>query len=81
MLHRRFCKDQGAFGSCNDGNIVGSSLGFECANSYTSQLNISLTLDLVGKNIQCIHDNDGNITNVGQVNITSGMYIIILCHL
>ena len=50
----------GAFGLCNDGAIVGRSLGVSVDNSvYTSQLMINLTasLDLIGRSVECVYRN------------------------
>ena len=54
LLHYRF--DTGTNGMCNNGAIVGRSLSVE-GNNYTSQLNVTITPDTVGKNIVCLHDN------------------------
>ena len=45
-------------------------------NSYTSQLNITVSSDVIGKTIECAYDNyiDYNTTVVGSFTIsTSGM--------
>jgi hypothetical protein len=42
--------------TCNNGVIVARGLGVE-GNSYTSQLNVTITPDIAGKTINCFHDN------------------------
>jgi hypothetical protein len=54
---------------CNDGNIAGRIVRVENNNSYTSQLNVTLTPDITGKRIECAYDN-GTIHRVGSLNIT-----------
>ena len=76
LLHSRFTSESEdeAFGECNDGAIVGRGLRVE-NNSYTSQLNVTLTSDLAGESIECVHDDGINITKVGSLNIPTGMCI------
>ena len=63
----------GAFGLCNDGAIVGRSLGVSADNSvYTSQLMINLTasLDLIGRTVECVYRNpDGLETTIGSTTV------------
>ena len=54
---------------CNNGNIAGRIVKVE-NNSYTSQLNITLTYDIAGESIECIGDNGTNTYGVGLLNIT-----------
>ena len=54
LLHSAFKSGHGAFGACNNEAIVAQNLGVE--NSYyTSQLNVRLTSDVVGKTITCLN--------------------------
>ena len=75
LIHRQSTNDvQGgriaSVRTCNDGNIVGRLLRVENG-SFTSQLNVTLTSDIVGKGIECAYDN-GTIHRVGSLNITTG---------
>ena len=45
----------GILGECNDGAIVGRRVSVE-GNLYTSQLNVTVTPDMAGKNITCVYD-------------------------
>ena len=45
----------GSFGTCNNGAIVGQSLGVQ-GNNYTSQLNVTITPETAGKTITCAYD-------------------------
>ena len=54
LFHRRF-PSTGDFGECNNGNIVGRSLGVE-GNNFASQLNVTVTPDIAGKTITCFYD-------------------------
>ena len=77
LLHSEF---EGAHihGECNNGIIVGWSVGVE-NNSYTSQLNITVGSDLIGKDVECIHDDlRGKSTRIGYslLNMTTSMYVL-----
>ena len=41
---------------CNNGNIVGRTIGVE-GSYYTSQLNVTLTPGVIGKNVMCVNYN------------------------
>ena len=55
LIHRHFSTSTGVFGQCNNGAIIGHSIGVE-GNNYTSQLSIIVAPDTAGKDISCIHD-------------------------
>ena len=44
----------GAYGSCTNGSIVARSISVE-GNNYTSQLNVTVTLDTAGITILCYY--------------------------
>ena len=54
-------------GECNNGAIIGESLGFN-ENSYTSQLSILYKDEFAGRNVTCIHDN--GITFISMLSLT-----------
>ena len=54
LLHSRFMNTRTY--TCNNGAIVAQSLSVE-GNYYTSQLNVTITPDIIGKTIECIVDN------------------------
>ena len=56
-------------GTCNGGNIVGRSLIVE-DNYHTSQLSVTINLDMVGKDVQCAILNETTETIIGQQIIT-----------
>ena len=45
----------GTIGECNNGAIVGQGISDE-NNSYTSQLNVTVSSDMDGKTIMCTYD-------------------------
>ena len=55
LLHRQFTRTGGSTGRCNNGAIVGQSLGVQ-GNSYTSELNVTITPETAGKTITCAYD-------------------------
>ena len=71
LIHRRFGLD-GAFGTCNNGTIIAQGIGVE-NDSYTSQLSIIVSSDVIGKSIECVYDDYVNTT----VTVTvAGSYTI-----
>ena len=59
----------GTFGVCNDGAIVGKSIGVENG-CFTSQLTIKLSATMIGENIVCINDDTSNsVSEVGSTRI------------
>ena len=74
LRHHQLSNAQGGGASntrtCNDGNIVGRLIRVENG-SFTSQLNVTLTSDIVGKSIECAYDN-GTIHSIGSLNLTAG---------
>lgn len=56
LLHSQFTSDEGAYGTCNNGAIVGWSIAVE-DDCYTSQLNVTISTELDGSNVECVYDN------------------------
>jgi hypothetical protein len=54
LQHHQFTTG-GSTGTCNNGAIVGQSLGVQ-GNNYTSQLNVTITPETTGKTITCAYD-------------------------
>ena len=79
LLHDDYSTEDGIHESCGD-SIEAQTLRVENG-SYTSQFNITVTSDLIGKSIECAYDdNGGNTTSVGFLNITlSGISLISPC--
>ena len=74
LRHHQFMNIQGGgmpnARICNNGNVAGRLIRIENG-SYTSELNVTLTADIVGRSIECAYDN-GTIHGVGSLNITTG---------
>ena len=73
LPHHRFTSENSAiindiFGTCNNGFIVGQGLRSENG-CYTSQLNVTVTPDMIGKSIECVHDAITSTSTVGTLNI------------
>ena len=63
--------------SCNGGAIRASSLRVETESAdliYLSQLNVTLTSEVIGKSIECAVDDGMREIIIGSLNITEGMY-------
>ena len=71
LQHKRFPSENGGVHACNNGLITAQSLTVdEEQRVYTSQLSVNVTDKLIGKSIECVHDNVSDSTIVGSVNIT-----------
>ena len=55
LQHHQFTPTGGPTGICNNGAIVGRSLGVQ-GNNFTSQLNVTITPETAGKTITCAYD-------------------------
>ena len=76
LIHNRFSGPTGTSGACN--NITGQSMRVESNSTYISQLEVTITLEMIGKNIVCNHDSiiNGTVYTVGRHQLNIGMYII-----
>lgn len=59
---------------CNNGNIIGKILIVANKNVTTSQLDVTLTREIVDKNIECFSDNGTHVESVGLLNISDGKF-------
>ena len=69
LLHSRFGTDQNPSGSCNNGDIQGGGVS-RVGGCFISELNVTITPGVVGKEIQCVHDNTSAEILIGSDNIT-----------
>ena len=71
LLHSRFVN--GTIGTCNNGSIFGRNIRIENGTCFTSQLSVTITPDMIGKSIECIHDDykyvNVTVTVVGSFTI------------
>ena len=75
LQHNLFDQMPAAAGVCNGGLFV--AYGIRVANnSYTSQLNVTVSHSTAGKTIQCAYDNGQHETIIGTdtVSITTGKF-------
>jgi hypothetical protein len=82
LRHTRFTTPGGASDQCNNGNITGHSLRVE-GDHYTSQIHVMFTPDLLGRTIECIHNNLDSYEVIGNstITITTGIvYLIAVCY-
>ena len=73
LLHRDFgVNTAAAFRNCYSSNSFIVAQGFKVENgSYISQLNVTVTSDVIGKSVECLYDNQiGTTTTVGSLNLT-----------
>ena len=68
LLHLRFGTDDSEVQECNNGSIIGRGLRVE-EGCYTSELTITVSSDMIGKSIQCIHYDVNREISVGTLTI------------
>jgi hypothetical protein len=68
LYHHQFSHPQGTTKECNNGAIIARSLHGENG-TYTSQLSVTVTSELIGDTIECAHDNGTDIKVVGMTII------------
>lgn len=75
LRHSSFMRDEGAFGVCNDGRVIGHDLNVT-GNNYISQLQVVYSADLEGRTVECAFDNRTAVNVLGTLHIsmTSSMY-------
>ena len=80
LLHRHFVSDTGTFRTCSNGAIVGRSLRVENNGGYISQLNVTVSSDMIGESIECAHDH-GTTETIGSSTLTAitGTYTWLPC--
>ena len=59
-----------AAGECNNGSIHAHIVQVE-GNYYTSQLNITVTANMIGKTIECVHDNTSTENVIGTLIVAT----------
>lgn len=74
LVHSQFGTER-AFGRCNDESIVGRGIRAENNSSYTSQLNVTVSCDMIGKkfNIECVHDDGRTSTTIENTTLNLGI--------
>ena len=76
LLHSRFESDTGTLRMCSNGAIVGRSLRVENNGGYISQLNVTVSSDMIGESIECAHDHDGATDMIRSSTLTAtGTYM------
>ena len=59
-----------AAGECNNGSIWAHSIRVE-DNYYTSQLNITVNANMIGKTVECAHDNQSTESVIGTLTVAT----------
>ena len=60
----------GSTGTCNNGTTVGQSLSVQ-GNNYTSQLNVTITLETAGKTISRVYDDLTGLNNIIKIKFST----------
>ena len=80
LPHSQFNRPQGTKRSCNNGAIIARSL-HGGNGTYTSQLSITVTSELIGDVIECVHDTGIAIEDVGIAIINATGTNLVLNHI
>ena len=70
LLHDRFTSGEAV---CNHGQIVGRGIAIVNSSCYTSQLYAMISSNLIGKTIECVHDNFGTESTIGSLIINTNI--------
>ena len=71
LPHSQFDHEsQDVIRTCNDDAVIGRSISIQNG-TYTSQLSITITSELLGDTIQCIHNNGRSLSEVGSSRINN----------
>ena len=65
LRHSQFSASGTIIGVCNDGAITAHEVT-SINNSFTSQLNVTISESVIGETVQCAHDNIDTITVIGS---------------
>ena len=78
ILSHTFYATEGINGACNNGAIIGRSLGVINGNCYISQLNVTVQKATSSLRVVCTHNSDSGPIPVDGSSITavSGMNVI-----
>ena len=72
LLHHRFGDEEGTTRTCSNSNITGRSVRIE-GNYYISQLEITIDPEMVGKIVDCVHDDGRRSYTIGSYQINAGI--------
>ena len=79
LLHSRFnLTNDIAPLTCNNGAIVGQGVRVN-SNNYTSQVNVTLRSELVGKDIKCSHESGSSVSLIGNTSIFIAGVCLLAC--
>ena len=70
LLYSRFNDEGGTHATCNNGAIKGRSLRI-AERTYTSQLVVSVSSEMIGESIVCTADDGLNANQVGGVTLAT----------
>ena len=68
LLHGRFLSSEAV---CNSGLIVGRGVTIQNSSCYTSQLQVMINSVMIGRTIECVHDNVGSETTIDSLTIST----------
>ena len=69
LRHERFTNPKGVTGECNDGAIVGRSVGAENG-SFTSQIRFTFTPSFNNKTVSCTYNSNSAVEIIGTSLLT-----------
>ena len=80
LRHSNFNASEKPYGECNNGAITARAIG-AVDNRYISQLNVTVSRELINKTVECVYDG-GTEEVVGSdvIPVTTGVYITCLLY-
>ena len=78
LIHNRFVDEPDALGMCNDGDISGRIVNVTMGDDsiYISHLVVIVRSGMIGKDIECYHDDGANESLVGSTSLNVSTSII-----
>ena len=78
LLHRQFDIPENTRETCNNGGIIGYSVGVLENRYYRSRLNVQITQALNGTDVECEYDNGvtASLLHSGKLMLTTGISIM-----
>ena len=62
LRHSQYSSEQGASGTCNNGDILVQTIGVDNSNHYISQVNVNVTSEMHNKTIECDREDFYRVT-------------------
>ena len=79
LLHQHFTESGGTIRSCNNSETTVPQSPYVQDDFYTSQLNVTIELDIAGKTVICVYDSMDNYTTWVSMQISGTSHWLLHC--